>query len=172
MSPIRHLIAVPLALAALLVTAGSTLAVPPERFVEAVDVTFPLGTELCGFPVSQHLEGTFRQTTFVDRNGEPVRILETSSRWRITLTNEENGASISTVGSASAHVTLHDDGSATVAVTGLQGHLKSPDGGHVRADVGRLVLAIPADPSQPVELLQASGQFSGGPFPDACDLLS
>jgi hypothetical protein len=166
----RSVIAATLALAALLAFATATLAAPPIRTTQHVDVTFPLPTELCGVPVDQHLQGTVRQTIFVDQNGEPVRILDSVASLTITLINPSNGASVTTVGSASGHVTLHSDGSATLAITGLQGHLKSPDGGFVGTDVGRLVLHFPVEGAP--EILQQAGQFAGGPFPTVCDLLA
>ena len=168
MFPIRRLAAVPAALMCALILAGSAVAVPPERNVIDVDETFPLPEFLCGFPITQHLEGTFRQTTFFNQDGEPVRILETVSRWRITLANPATGASVTTVGSASNHVTLHADGSATVMVTGLQGRVMTPDG--LVADVGRLVISFPAD--GPPTLISVSGLFSDGPFPEVCALLA
>lgn len=170
MSRNRSLVAAPLALAALLVFASSTLAAPPIRATEQVDVTFPVPAELCGFPLVQHIEGTVRQTIFVDRNGDPVRRLDSQAAVRITFSNPASGASLTTVSSASGHITLNPDGSETVAITGLQGHAKSPDGGFVATDVGLLVIHFPV--GAPPVILHQAGQFSGGPFPTVCDLLA
>ena len=170
MSPLGRLVAVPIAAAAALVLAGSVLAVPPARTVVDVDVTFSLPDSACGFPLVQHVTGTFRRTEFLDRDGQPVRILESGSNFRITITNPANGVSITTVQAVVGHVTLNEDGSGTLALTGLQGHLKDADGGFIREDIGRMVLFLPVE--GPPTLVSQAGQFAGGPFPDVCDLLS
>ena len=170
MLQLHRLAALPIAAAATLVLAGSVLAVPPMRTVDQVDVTFMLPERLCGFPLVQYVTGTFHRTEFLDRDGQPVRILESGSKFRITITNPANGVSITTVQAVVGHVTLNEDGSGTLALTGLQGHLKDPDGGFIREDIGRMVLFFPVD--GPPTLLSEAGQFAGGPFPDVCDLLS
>jgi hypothetical protein len=170
MPQLRRLLALPIAAAATLVLAGSVLAVPPVRTVDQVDVTFMLPEPVCGFPLVQHVTGTFRRTEFLDRDGQPVRILESGSNFRITITNPANGVSITTVQAVVGHVTLNEDGSGTLALTGLQGHLKDPDGGFIREDIGRMVLYFPIE--GPPTLVSEAGQFAGGPFPDLCDLLS
>lgn len=170
MSQLRRLVALPLAAATTLILAGSVLAAPPVRTVDQVDVTFPLPEFLCGFPLVQHVTGTFRQTVFFDADGQPVRILETSTNFRITITNPATGVSIISVQAVTGHVTLNEDGSETLAITGLQGHLRDPDGGFIREDIGRLVIFFPVD--GPTTVLSEAGQHAGGPFPDLCDLLS
>jgi hypothetical protein len=170
MSPLRRLVALPIAAAAALVLANSVLAVPPARTVDDVDVTFFLPDSACGFPLVQHVTGTFRRTEFLDGDAQPVRILESGSNFRITITNPANGVSITTVQAVVGHVTLNEDGSGTLALTGLQGHLKDPDGGFIREDIGRMVLFFPVE--GPPTLVSQAGQFAGGPFPDVCDLLS
>jgi len=166
----RSLVAAPLALAALLTFATSTFAATPIRTTEHVNLIVPAPTEFCGFALVSHIEGTVRQTIFVDRNGDPERILETRASFRITLINPASGASLTSVSSASGHVTLNPDGSETVAITGLQGHVKSPDGGFVAVDVGLLVVHFPI--GAPPVILRQAGQFAGGPFPTVCDLLA
>lgn len=170
MPQFRRLVAVPLAAATTLILAGSVLAVPPVRTVEAVDVTFQLPESLCGFPMVQHVTGTFRRTEFLNAEGQPVRILESGSNFRITVTNPANGLQVTTVQAVVGHVTLNEDGSGTLALTGLQGHLKDPDGGFIREDIGRLVLFFPVD--GPPTVLSEAGQHAGGPYPDVCALLS
>ena len=170
MSQLRRFLALPIAAAATLLVAGSVLAVTPARTVEDVDVTFELPEFLCGFPLVQHVSGTLRQSVFFDADGQPVRILETVSKLRITISNPATGVSISTLQALTVHVTLHEDGSETVALTGLQGHLKDPDGGFIREDIGRVVIFVPVE--GPEVLISEAGQFAGGPFPDLCDLLA
>lgn len=166
MSPIRRLAALPLAVAASLIVAGSALAAPPIRNVEEVDVTFALPDFLCGVPLLQNLQGTLRDTTFLNSDGDPVRLFLTQSNWRITLINPANGASITTVGSASSHLTFHEDGSATETITGLFGHFKGADGGMLDGGV-HIVLEYPADGGPPTVVAE-NGRISNGPFPDVC----
>jgi hypothetical protein len=149
--------------------AGSVLAVPPIRNIGHVDVVFPLPEFLCGVPLLQHLEGTHRDITFLNAEGGVARILNTQSNWTITITNPANGASVTTVGSASSHVTLHDDGSATETITGLMGHFKAADGGMLGGGV-RIVLEYPAGGGPPTVVAE-NGRISDGPFPDVCAFL-
>ena len=138
MSQLRRLVALPIAAAATLLLVGSVLAMPPARTVDQVDITFPLPEFLCGFPLVQHVSGTFRQTVFFDADGQPVRILDSASNHRITITNPATGVSMSGISAVTVHVTLHEDGSETVALTGLLGHLKDPDGGFIREEIGSI----------------------------------
>jgi hypothetical protein len=170
MSQLRRLSAIPVAATAILLLAGTVLAVPPMRTVEEVDVTFDVPEFLCGIPLVQHVSGTFRRTDFFDADGQPVRILETGANFRITVTNPANGLSVTTVQALTVHVTLHEDGSETIALTGLQGHLKDPDGGFMREDIGRMVIFVPV--GGPAMIISQAGQFAGGPWPDLCDLLA
>lgn len=170
MPQLRRLVALPMAAAATLALAGSVLAVPPVRTVEAVDVTRNLPEFLCGFPLVQHITGTFRRTEFLDGDGQPVRILENSSNFRITVTNPATGISVTSNQAVVGHVTLNEDGSATLALTGMQGHVKDPEGGFTREDIGRLVLFFRLD--GPPMVLSEAGQHADGPFPDLCDLLA
>ncbi|MGH2446435.1 MAG: hypothetical protein ACRDGD_10435 [Candidatus Limnocylindria bacterium] len=169
MSPNRRLAALPLAMVASLMLVGSALAVPPIRNVEEVDVTFPLPEFVCGVPLLQNLEGTIRDTTFLNRDGDPVRLFLTQSSWRITLINPANGASVTTVGSASSHVTFHEDGSVTEMITGLFGHFKSADGDMLGGGA-HIVLEYPADGGPPTVVAE-NGRIADGPFPDVCALL-
>lgn len=169
MSRLPRLLALPLATCSTLLLAGAVLAVPPTRSVDKVDVTFDVPEFLCGFPLVQQVSGTFRLTEFRDAEGQPVRILDTGANVRITITNPATTLSVTTVQASTVHVTLHDDGSQTIVLTGLQGHLKDPDGGFIREDVGRLVIFVPN--GGPEMILSQTGQWAGGPWPDLCDLL-
>lgn len=170
MSQLHRLQALPLAAATTLILAGSVLAAPPVRIVEDVDITRSLPDFLCGFPLIQHLTGTFRLTEFVDGDGQPVRRLENTSNFRVTFINPVNGVSTTTVQTAVGHVTLNEDGSETLALTGLQGHFRDPAGGFVHTDIGRLIVFFPVD--GPPTVLSEVGQFDGVPFPAVCNLLS
>jgi hypothetical protein len=139
-SRILRLVAVPAATLILLAGAGSALAATPEREVVIADWDYDIPADVCGFPLQEHVEGTIRITTFAGSDGHPERILVTHVGFRVTWSNPASGASVTHVGAASNHTTNYEDGSATVMITGLQGHFKSPDGGFIQSDIGRVVL--------------------------------
>lgn len=170
----RRLLAIPAAALATAALATATLAVQPVRIVHEVYVDDVIPSEACGFPIAVHVEGTVIQTMFFDGDGNWVRAMDTPINLKETWTNTATGASAWILHSASAHLTLNDDGSATVAVTGVQGRVKSAEGGIV-ADIGRMVLFIPDFwGGSPDTLVSFVGRTDGegGPFPEICDLLA
>jgi hypothetical protein len=155
-----------------LVLAAVARAVPPEHFpVEHVDETFTIEDE-CAFPVIVHVEGDVRATLFFDQAGNEIRDLVVFSNFRVTFTNPATGKSITTPSPAANHVTINPDGSAVVAITGLQGHLVVGGGPPLAADVGRLVLFFSGPEDEEPDVLFQAGQFNFGPFPQLCDVLA
>jgi hypothetical protein len=149
-----------------------TYAAPPQRFpVEHLDESFVIEGE-CDFPVVLHVEGDVRETLFLDRQGSVTRVLRVSSRFRVTLTNPETGKSIATLAPATEHVRINPDGSAVIAVTGLQGHLIVGGGSPQAADVGRLVVFVTGPEDEESDVLFQAGKFNFGPFPQVCDVLA
>ena len=144
---------------------------PPEHSpVEHVDETFTV-EDACDFPVIIHVEGDIQRTHFFDRQGNEIRELRVFPNFGVTITNPETGKSITSPAPAVVHVTLDPDGSAVVAITGLQGHLVVAGGPPQAADVGRLVFFFSWS-EEPYILFQA-GQFAlAGPFPQVCDVLA
>lgn len=160
------------ALALLLVTAAS--AIPPEHFpVEHVDETFTIPASPegpCAFPIDVHVVGDVRHTHFFDHEGNEIRELTVFPGWRVTFS--ANGKSITTVAPAVEHITINPDGSATIAITGLQGHLIVGGGPPLAADVGRIVFFFSSPDDEEPDILFQAGQFSFGPFPQLCDVLA
>jgi hypothetical protein len=149
-------------------------AIPPERFpvvhldeMETIPAA-PVGP--CAFAINVHLVGKVRHTHFFDRQGNVIRELTVFPRFRITFS--ANGKSITTVSVAANHVTINPDGSATVAITGLQGHLIVGGGPPLAADVGRLVLFFSGPEDEEPDVIFQAGKFNFGPFPQLCEVLA
>ena len=75
-------------------------------------------TDQCAFPVLAHFDGPEIDTTFVDRDGNPFRLLGVFPGMTVTLTNTETGSSITLGATGSFHLTVEPDGSASLMVTG------------------------------------------------------
>jgi hypothetical protein len=76
-------------------------------------------TGQCAFPVLAHIEGSEINTTFFDKDGNPVKLLGVFPGNTLTLTNLDTGKSIAFLGSTSSfHLRAEHDGSATAMVTG------------------------------------------------------
>jgi hypothetical protein len=104
--------------------------------------------------------------------GNEIRDLTVFPNFRVTFTNPATGKSITTPSPAVTHVTINPDGSAVVAVTGLQGHLVVGGGPPLAADVGRLVLFFSGPEDEEPDVLFQAGHFNFGPFPQLCDVLA
>ena len=151
---------------------GVARAAPPEHFpVEHVDDTSVIEGE-CSFPVVVHTEGDIRHTVFFDQAGNEIRELTIFPMFRATLSNPENGKSISTVSPSVEHVTINPDGSAVVTVTGLSGHLIVGGGPPLAADVGRIVFFFSGPEDEEPDIIFQAGNFNMGPFPQLCDVLA
>jgi hypothetical protein len=151
---------------------GVARAVPPQHFpVQHVDESFII-EDACDFPVLLHVEGELRETLFFDRQGNVTRVLRVFPNFRVSLTNTETGTSIASPSPAVEHVTINPDGSAVIAVTGLQGHLIVSGGPPQAADVGRLVLFVTGPEDEESDVLFQAGKFNFGPFPQICDVLA
>jgi hypothetical protein len=157
-----------------LALAAATRAIPPEHFpVEHIDVieTIPAAPEgPCPFEIDVHVVGNVRHTHFFDKQGNVVRELTVFPRFRVTFS--ANDKSVTTVSGATEHVTINPDGSVTVAITGLQGHLIVGGGPPLAPDVGRLVLLFSGPQDEEPDILFQAGQFNFGPFPQLCDVLA
>jgi hypothetical protein len=168
-------------LAVLVATAGAgALAVgaiatagPPTPSVEQIDDVFtipaaPAGP--CAFAIQGHFTATIRTTEFFDSEGNLVRSITTFPGARITFS--ANGKSISTVSPSAEHFTLNPDGTATLTITGLSGHLITGGGPPLAADVGRVVFFFEGPTDMDPDLVFQAGQFNDGPFPQLCDVLA
>ena len=77
-----------------------------------------LVNDQCTFPVLAHFDGTEINTTFVDRAGNPVRLLGVFPGHILTLTNPDTGTSITLGAAGSFHLRVEPDGSGSAMVTG------------------------------------------------------
>ncbi len=146
---------------------------PPSHSTETFDDVFtipaaPAGP--CAFAIQGHATGTVKTTEFFDRAGNLIRVISAFPRARVTFS--ANGKSISTVTPSVEHIKFNADGSATITITGLSGHLVTGGGPPLAVDVGRIVFffSSPAD-TDPDVIFQA-GKFNDGPFPQLCDVLA
>jgi hypothetical protein len=96
---------------------------PPDRLI----------TGQCAFPVRGHIEGPEINTTFTDKNGNPIRLLGVFPGNTLTLTNLASGKSITLPATGSFQLRAHPDGTAAVKVTG---HGAWPDGNPVTGEPG------------------------------------
>jgi hypothetical protein len=149
-------------------------ATPPEHLPwETIDESFtiPAAPEgPCAYAIDVTLTGKTRHTHFFDRDGNLIRELTIFPMLRITFS--ANGKSISTVSPSVEHVSIHPDGSATVTITGLQGHLIVGGGPPLAADVGRVVLFFSGPDDEEPDIIFQAGPFNAGPFPQLCDVLA
>jgi hypothetical protein len=147
-------------------------AVPPEHSVVQIDdvFTIPAGPDTCSFPIQGHASGTMRTTTFFDKEGNLIREISVFPQARITFS--ANVKTISTVSPSVEHFTFNPDGSATLTITGLSGHLITGGGPPQAVDVGRVVFFFSSPTDEEPDLIFQAGQFNDGPFPQLCDVLA
>jgi hypothetical protein len=171
MSRLAVLLAV-IGLGALAVSAVAT-AGRPTHSTESFDNVFtipaaPAGP--CAYAIQGHATGTVKTTEFFDSSGNLVREISAFPRARVTFS--ANGKSISTVTPSVEHITFNADGSATVTITGLSGHLVTGGGPPLAADAGRIVFFFSSPTDTEPDLIFQAGQFNDGPFPQLCDVLA
>lgn len=130
-----------------------------------VDETFVVD-DACDFPIEVHVTGT------VVTNVTPQGTIEAFPTFRVTFTNLDTGTSISSPAPSVVRTVSNGDGTATVYVTGLSGHLTVPGEGLVSVDVGRLVFVIDEETGEQIgDFTFTAGQFDFGPVPAICDVL-
>ncbi len=155
---------------AALALGAAARAIPPEHFpVEHVDETFTIEGE-CDFAIEGHVVGDLRHTHFFDQQGNEIRDLTVFPNFRVTFS--ANGKSITTVSPGVSHLTINPDGSATLTITGLQGHLVVGGGPPLASDVGRIVLFFSGPEDEEPDVIFQAGNFNFGPFPQLCDVLA
>jgi hypothetical protein len=170
----RRLLAIPAAALATAALATAVLAVPPEVIIHDIYGDYVIPPEACGFPVAGHIEGTVRETLFFNADGDWVRAMTSPADFKESWTNLETGATVWTVHTATGHLTLNDDGSAYLSLTGVQGMIMSPDGGVV-GDIGRQLIYIPdfwGGGFDELVVFNGRDDGQGGPFPELCDALA
>jgi hypothetical protein len=133
----RRLLPVVLTILLTLTLYTPALAAKPEFIIIPVDDTFVSG-ECDGFSIIEHVEGRIKISVHFDKDGnfamQVVRV-----HLRHTLSNSETGASLSTPDVGIDKITVHKDGSTTVAIIGVVARIVVPGEGLVFARIGRVV---------------------------------
>jgi hypothetical protein len=99
-----------------LAVAAPAWATKPIREVRSQDDV--VITDQCDFPVLGHIDGTEIITTWLDDAGNPVRQIVAFPHNRMTLTNPEQGASVTVVSTGSSQLRLQPDGSTSARAMG------------------------------------------------------
>ena len=157
---------------ALGVGAVATAGGPTHSVVNIDDVfTIPAAPAgPCAYAIQGHATGTMKTKEFFDSAGNLTRVISAFPRARVTFS--ANGKSISTVTPSVEHIKINADGSATLTITGLSGHLITGGGPPLAADVGRIVFFFSSPTDMEPDLIFQAGQFNDGPFPQLCDVLA
>jgi hypothetical protein len=136
--------------AAAVVTLTAALAVSADAVAAEHDVVFPAG-EACEYELALDIAGGDKRVerTFVDADGNPVRMLSAGVGAQLTFTNLANDATIALpANGAVAHTVLNADGSQTVTTTGhnvlILFPTDVPAGPSTTLYVGRVVFTIDA----------------------------
>ena len=118
-------------LTALAIASSATAAKPTREIIPAPEDR--LITNQCSFPVLGHIEGSEIDTTFTDRDGNPIKLLGVFPGNTLTLTNLDAGNSITVGATGSFQLRVERDGSGSAMVTG-QGAW--PDGNPITGEPG------------------------------------
>lgn len=169
----RRLVALAVVALGALVVVAIAAAGKPSHAVIVIDDVFtipaaPAGP--CAFAIDGHATGLIKTTEFTDAAGNLTRVISAFPMARVTFS--ANGKSVSTPTPSVEHITFNPDGSATVTITGLSGHLITGGGPPLAADVGRVVFFFTDPDDEEPDLVFQAGQFNDGPFPQLCDVLA
>jgi hypothetical protein len=157
----RIILLVAVALVTSLATAATLArAAGPVHEWASIDETFTWDD--CGFAVEEHDVATLHFISWYDASGHRTRQTVTAQGARITWTNPETGASVTTPNPDVVHKRDNADGSAIIAFTGLV--FVIPGGGRAYVDSGRDLIYFSPDR---IELLASSG-----PSADLCEALA
>jgi len=132
-----------------IVPVSAAMAVAPDTQTYTIDTSFippQLSTE-CGFNVTRHVEGVLTVTTFFDANGGFARELD---RYHLMETLSANGRTLVGRTVQNISVSLHADGSFSVAFAGSDFRLPVPGSGLAFGSVGRFVILIASDGTEEV----------------------
>jgi hypothetical protein len=80
----------------------------------------------CAFAVLAHVEGREIITTFIDKEGNPVKQIGIFPGNTLTLTNVETGRSVTVVATGPYHARVEPDGSGSVLIAGHGPFLPNP----------------------------------------------
>jgi hypothetical protein len=112
----RGLLLLSIGLTALAVAPLAAADKPMREIIPAPDdIVF---TDQCAFPVLAHIEGSEIDTTFTDKDGNPVKLLGVFPGNMLTLTNLDTGTSLTLPATGSFQLRVKSDGSGSAKVTG------------------------------------------------------
>src|SRR5262245_7529220 len=121
---IGSVLAVTVVLVALVVAPTAAANKPIRAVIPAPEDR--LITDQCPFPVLGHIQGSEIDTTFIDRSGNPVKLLGVFPGNTLTLTNVGTGKSVTLPATGSFQLRLNPDGSGSAKVTGHGAWLSNP----------------------------------------------
>jgi YD repeat-containing protein len=148
---------------------AATAAQPTNVTHEQVDRTVTFNA--CGFPVVSHSQGTFTTWQYYDDDGNLVRErLSVQRSYTITLSNPENGKSVSTVLGGPVILEYEPDGSATQTIVGHERIYIVPGDGPIFTQVGRQVVRFGADGS--IQTLFEAGIWDDDVLTPICGYLA
>ena len=129
----------------LAVAPAATANKPVREVIPAPDDR--LIADQCAFPVLGHIEGKEIDTTFTDKDGNPVKLIGVFPGNTLTLTNLETRKSITVGATGSFQLRAKPDGSSAGMVTGQGAWLSNPVTGEpgIWHQSGRVTAIIDAD---------------------------
>jgi len=156
--------------AALALALGSTaIAAAAQPSSETIDLDEHfLDTELCAdFDVMTDVTGHIRLAQYFDRYGNLVMEV---NNFAVHVSYSANGNTVQVVDTGVDLVSVFDDGSVTVAVTGHVQLVTAPGEGVVGGETGRLLLGISA--TGDVTVISEHGKRAGDRAAAICELLA
>src|SRR5437762_9362009 len=105
-----------------LLVQGTLVAFADQPRSDTLDINDTNTVEsLCGFPVIVHEEGTLRTTVFFDQDGQVTRITEHWQGVQTSITNPDNGQSLTYHIAGQEGFTVDHNGDMTFFTKGLRG---------------------------------------------------
>lgn len=171
---ITRFLMIMLAALAAFAPAAKALAAPPIFETIPLAGSFDLAAgESCAFAVHGEVTGNLKIQHHYDRHGDLVFDNVTFVQWSIRVTNVETGVSLFSAGPDHIRAVFNQDGSITVAHTGLGLHLVAPGQGLVAASVGRIVLEITFENGvEQVEVIFEAGMHDPDYAAEVCAALA
>lgn len=127
-------------------------------------------TSLCDFPLVTHQEGTLQTFLFFDENtGQVVRISENWQNVTTTITNPENGLSVTSRFAGRDGFTFEQDGDRKIYRQGVRGLITVPGVGATNGEAGNVTSIV--TPDNQVETRVSGFQWDGD-FSPVCTYLA
>jgi hypothetical protein len=156
-------------LVGVMTTVSPARAAAPENFTVEVDDSFSFDD--CGFTIEGRITGFLRVHTFFDQEGNVVMAINNFSL-KITYTNPETGETLTYPIVGPDIVTLHEDGSATIASIGIITRVGVPGGGLVAAQIGNIVFFFTDPADEEPDVIFLAGPHGGDELAAVCEALA